>query len=169
MSERQAKVPRRLQQVLASVRRFFDTGNLLRFLFSMVLAFSLWAWVTYQNDPETTRMLGGLPVTIENLDTRFEVPEDPPTVDVTVQGPQSVVSPLERDSVVATVDMSEVESEGEHELEVSVNVPSDVRVRDVVPEAVTVEVEAMTSQGESLRVGDAGSSPESEHAFIYAK
>jgi multiple sugar transport system permease protein len=53
----------------------------------------------------------------------------------------------------------EVEDEGDHELDVSVNVPSDVRVRDVVPETVTVEVETMTSQDEQFRVSDAGSSP----------
>jgi YbbR domain-containing protein len=141
MSERLAIVPRRGRQAIGGIRRFFDTGNLFRFLLSIVLAFGLWALVTYQNDPETTRVIGGLPVTIQNLESEMELVGDPPTVDVTIQGPQSVVTPLERDNVVASVDLEGIDDAGEHELDVSVNAPSDVRVREVSPDPVNIEID----------------------------
>lgn len=143
MSDRPVILPRRLRQALANIRRFFDTGNLLRFLLSMVLAFGLWAWVTYENDPETTRVLGGIPVMVENLSTDLELLGESPTVDVTIQGPQSIVIPMERDQVVPAVDMSDVEEAGSHEIDVDVTAPDDVRVRDIVPGSVDVEVDEL--------------------------
>ena len=148
MSQRIPTVRRRANQVLAGVRRFFDTGNLFRFLLSLVLAFGLWALVTYQNDPETTRVIGGLAVTIENLEEDLEVVGDPPTVDVTIQGPQSVVTPLERESIVASIDMDGIDSTGEHELDVTIEAPSDVRVRDVMPDPVAIEIDQMSSRAD---------------------
>jgi YbbR domain-containing protein len=143
MSESRAMLLRRLRQALANIRRFFDTGNLFRFLLSMLLAFGLWAWVTYENDPETTRVLGGIPVILENLESDLEIVGEPPTVDITVQGPQSVVTPMERENVVASADMSEVDQTGEHEIDVEVDVPADVRIREVVPDSIIVEVDQM--------------------------
>lgn len=146
MSDPRAIGPRRLRQALASVRRFFDTGNLLRFLVSMALAFGLWAWVTYENDPETTRVVGGVAVTIENLQSDVEIVGDPPTVDVTIQGPQSLVTPLEREALIASVDMSDIDEPGEHELDVEIEIPSDMRIRDVAPDNVTIEIDRMSSR-----------------------
>lgn len=146
MNEVQVTMRRRLQPALASVRRFLDTGNFLRFLVALVLAFGLWAWVTYENDPETTRTLGGVDVTLENLESDLEVVGEPPVVDVTVQGPQSIVAPLERESVDAWVEMENVDSTGEYEPDVEVDVPSGVRVRDIVPESVVIEVDRISSR-----------------------
>lgn len=139
-------VRRRGTQFLVAIRQFFDTGNLFRFLLSLVLAFGLWAFVTYQNDPETTRVIAGLTVSIENLEEDLEVVGDPPTVDVTLQGPQSVITPLERESVLVSVDMDGLDSTGTHEVNVDVDVPSDVRIRDVVPETVAIEIDQMSSR-----------------------
>jgi YbbR domain-containing protein len=141
MSHRMQPISRQGRLIVNGIRRFFDTGNLLRFLVSIVLAFGLWAWVTYENDPETTRVMGGLPVEIVNLSSDLQLTGDPPAVDVTIQGPQSVVTPLERESVIASVDMEDVDQAGEYDLEVSVDAPSDVRVRDVAPDDVIIEVE----------------------------
>jgi YbbR domain-containing protein len=148
MSERLVIPLRRLRQASANVRRFFDTGNIIRFVVSMILAFGVWAWVTYENDPETTRVLGGIPVTLQNLHPDFEIVGDPPTVDVTVQGPQSVITPMERDAVIAYVDMEDIQERGTHELDAQVNVPADVRVRDVVPDEVRVEIDQMGARSD---------------------
>lgn len=137
---------RRLRPAWVSIRRFLDTGNVLRFLVALVLAFALWAWVTYENDPEITRTLGGIPVTLQNMETNFEVVGEAPVVDVTVQGPQSIVGPLERESVTALVGMGGIEETGEYELEVEVDAPSGVRVQNVVPETVIIEVDRISSR-----------------------
>ncbi|MEX2425886.1 MAG: hypothetical protein WD401_03895 [Thermomicrobiaceae bacterium] len=150
MSEHSAAVSRRVRQTLSSIRRFFDTGNILRFLVSMILAFGLWAWVTYENDPETTRVLGGITVSLENVERELEFEGEPPIVDVTVQGPQSIVTPMERDTIVATADMAEIDEPGEHEVEVTVEAPTDVRVRDVAPGSITVELSEVSSDASSL-------------------
>jgi YbbR domain-containing protein len=146
MSDEPRTMSRRLRPALVSIRRFMDTGNFLRFLVAVVLAFGLWAWVTYESDPETTRTLGGMTVTLENLANNLEVVGDPPVVDITVQGPQSIVGPLERETVVARVDMEDIEETGEYELDVNVDVPSGIRVRDVLPETVVIEVDRISSR-----------------------
>lgn len=148
MNDRRVMVSRQLRQAGGSVRRFFDTGNVLRFLMSLVLAFGLWAWVTYENDPETTRVLGGLTVSLEDLPSNFEIVGEPPTVDVTIQGPQSIVTPLERDNIIASVDMEDTIQTGEHELDVKIDAPSDVRIRDVAPDSITVEIDEMSSRSD---------------------
>lgn len=141
-------ITRRAQQASHSIRRFFDAGNLFRFLVSILLALGLWVLVTYQNDPETTRVMGGMTVTIANLDSEFELVGDPPTVDITIQGPQSIVSPLERDSVNVVADMDGTDSAGSHDVEIDVDAPSDVRVRDVVPASVTLEVDSISERSD---------------------
>lgn len=146
MSGSHTAITRRAHQASSSIRRFFDAGNLFRFLVSILLAFGLWVLVTYQNDPETTRVLGGMPVTVANLDSGLELVGDPPTVDITVQGPQSVISPLDRDSVVVIADMDETDSEGNHEVEIEVDAPSDVKVRDIVPSSVTLEIDSSSER-----------------------
>jgi YbbR domain-containing protein len=138
-------ITRRARQASHSVRRFFDAGNLFRFVVSIILAVGLWALVTYQNDPETTRVMGGMPVTVTNIESDHELVGDPPTVDITLQGPQSIVNPLERDSVLAIADMEGIDSAGEYEVDVVIEAPSDLRVRDVVPETVRIEIDRMTS------------------------
>jgi YbbR domain-containing protein len=148
MSEPRVTLLPRLRQALASVRRFFDTGNIVRFVVSMILAFGLWAWVTYENDPETTRVLGGVPVSIHNLHSDFEVVGDPPTVDITVQGPQSIITPMERDAIVATVNMEDIATRGSHDLDVQVDVPDDVRIRGVVPDEVQIEIDQIGVRSE---------------------
>jgi YbbR domain-containing protein len=132
---------RRIRVAWVSLRRFVHTGNFLRLLVSFLLAFGLWAFVTYQNDPETTRTIGGIPVTVENLSPDLEIIGEPPLVDIQIQGPQSIVNPLERENVVPRIDLTDAESAGQYELEVRVDAPSGVRVREILPENVSVRVD----------------------------
>jgi YbbR domain-containing protein len=148
MTGSQTVISRRARQASHSVRRFFDAGNLFRFLVSIVLAFGLWALVTYQNDPETTRVMGGMTVTIANLDTNLELVGDPPAVDITIQGPQSIVTPLERDNVTAIADMDGLDTPGSYEVEIEIDAPSDVRVRDIVPDTVALEIDTISERSD---------------------
>ncbi len=143
MSASSTAITQRARQASHSVRRFFDAGNIFRFLVSILLAFGLWALVTYQNDPETTRVMGGIPVTVNDIASDFELVGDPPTVDITIQGPQSIITTLEREQISAVADMEEIQSAGVHDVDVEIEAPADVRVRDVVPETVSVEIDRM--------------------------
>jgi YbbR domain-containing protein len=145
MNAVQSRTQRRLRVAWVSARRFFHTGNLLRFIVALVLAFALWAWVTYENDPEITRTIASLPVQTSNLSADLEVVGELPVVDVHLQGPQSILQPMERESVQAIVDLGDIVEPGEHEVEVDVATPSGIRVRDVRPGSVIVHLDRLSA------------------------
>lgn len=140
-----------LRLTWARLRNFFDRGNLVRFLVSLILAFALWAWVTAQNDPEITRTIPAVPVTEANLTGSLTVVGPLPTVQILLAGPRSVVQPLETGTVSATVDLHDVTQPGTYTRTVQVHVPSQIRVRAITPTRITLQVERSSAQG--IRAG----------------
>ena len=53
--------------MISRARTAFTTVNLVRYLLSFVLAFTLWAWVTAQRDPEQTYQANQLAISATNL------------------------------------------------------------------------------------------------------
>lgn len=135
----------RLPHVLTNVRHFLDTGNLVRFLFALILAFALWAWVTAENDPEIQKTLPAVPVVVTNVPPGMRVVGALGTVEMQLQGPRSRINAVETGSVQATVDLKDITEPGLYQRTVNTNTPSGVRVRSVVPEKITVQVERGTS------------------------
>lgn len=135
-----------LQATWNRVRRFLGTGSLVRFLVALILAFALWAWVTSENDPETERAIPAVQVSVEGLPQSLEVVGPLPTVAIRLQGPQSRVLPLESTRIQATVDLSDVNQPGSYTRTVEVDAPEGLRVREVTPETVTVQVGASTAR-----------------------
>lgn len=130
--------------MLTSLRQFLDTGNLFRFILALILAFALWAWVTSEQDPEISKVLPAVPVVATNVPEGFVVVGTLGTVEIRLQGPRSRINALEEGDVRATVDLSDIEEPGLHQVRVSVDVPSGVRVRSVQPSHITVQVERAT-------------------------
>ena len=136
-----------LQLAWARLRNFFDRGNLVRFLISLILAFALWAWVTAQNDPEITRTIPAVPVQEVNLNGALTVVGPLPTVQILVAGPSSRVGPLEFGPLQVTVDLHDVTQPGTYTRPVTVKAPTETRVTDVTPSSITLQVERLSSQG----------------------
>jgi YbbR domain-containing protein len=155
MNVERMRTIRSLRLASVNFRRAFHTANLLRFVVALVLAFALWAWVTYENDPEVSRTIVSLPVQTLNLNPDLEIVGELPVVDLHLQGPQSVLQPMERDNVQAVVDLAAIEEPGAHEVEVEVSSPSGIRVRDVRPSSVVVQLDQISAR-DDLRVAVRG-------------
>lgn len=140
---------RRLLLALNRIRRFFDAGNLIRAIVAVILAFTLWAWVTAEQDPEITGTFNTVHVTAEHVPSDMQVVGSLPTVQITLEGPQSKIRPLDPSTQIqATVDLGSVKKPGQVTLGVSVATPSRIRVKDIVPSKITVQVDQIdTKQG----------------------
>ncbi|MDI3340213.1 MAG: CdaR family protein [Sphaerobacter sp.] len=123
------------------LKQFLDTGNLFRFLVALILAFALWAWVTSEQDPEISRLLPAVPVTAVNVQPGLSVVGTLGTVEISLQGPRSRINALEEGDVRATVNLGDIQEPGLYQVEVKVQTPPGVRVRRVVPDTVTVQLE----------------------------
>lgn len=126
---------------LDRLRSFFRTGNLFRFLIALILAFLLWAWVTSENDPEITRTIPEVQIALENAPPDLEIVGQVPTVEIRLQGPRSRIQFLETDSIQAVIDLSDISDPGTYTLPVEVQGIDKVRIREVTPDEVTIEVD----------------------------
>lgn len=136
---------RRLLRVLNRIRRFFDAGNLVRAIVALILAFSLWAWVTAEQDPEITRTIPSVQVTAQHVPKNMQVVGDLPRVEIRLEGPQSKIQALETGQIQAVVDLSSVKQPGKTTQSVSVTTPSRIRVRSVTPSKVVVQLDQVAS------------------------
>lgn len=131
----------RLRRAWDSFRPALRRENVARLVIALALAFGLWAWVEVTNDPEIQRTISNIPVIPQNLPETLVVTSDVPTVTVRIQGAQSQVQALESGAIQATVDLHDVEAPGIYSRRVRVQLPSRLRLREVVPPEVTIQVD----------------------------
>jgi YbbR domain-containing protein len=138
--------------MIERIKRFADTGNAVRFFLSFVLAFALWAWVTNENDPEMTYRASQVPVSAVGIPEDLELVGTVPAVDVTLQGPRSVIQTIDAASLTAEINLEDVDGPGPYEREVHVNVPDDIRKVTTNPESITVELDTVVSKTFELEI-----------------
>ncbi len=136
---------RRIQRVLNRIRRFFDAGNLVRAIVALILAFSLWAWVTAEQDPEITRTIPSVQVTAQQVPKNLQIVGELPRVEIRLEGPQSKIQALETGQIQAVVSLDSVKQPGKATLNVDVTTPNRIRVRSVTPSKVDVQVDTIAS------------------------
>lgn len=136
----------------SNIRRFLDTGNAVRFLLSFVAAFALWAWVTADRDPEQTYRANQIPVVVDNTPPGLELVGLPGAVDLTLQGPRSVIQTIDAGSIRAYIDLSSANDPGPYERRVRIDAPSGIRRITVQPETVTVELDTVVSKAFAIDV-----------------
>lgn len=103
----------------------------LYIIFSVLIATALWFYVRSVDDSDYTRTISNIPVTFVGEDILhgnglMVAMGTQETVDLTVQGRQSVVSQLRRDNVTVQVDLSRIPAEGEHQRAYDIIWPSSV-------------------------------------------
>ncbi|RIK42612.1 MAG: hypothetical protein DCC58_10790 [Chloroflexi bacterium] len=132
--------------MISRIRAGMTTTNVVRYLLSFVLAFTLWAWVTAQRDPEQTYQANQLAITLVNLPDTLAVVGSLPTVDVRLEGPQSIIQTIDTGSIRAVVDMSGADQPGEYRRDVRVEAPDGLRRITSTPDSVVIEVDAVVSE-----------------------
>lgn len=124
---------------LDRVRQFSDTGNLVRFLAALMLAFALWSWVTYQRDPQISRAIPSVPIAVQNLSPGMEIAGQLPSVEVWIEGPESILGNFGSGNVVAQVNLEDKRQPGVYMVPVEIRLPVDqLRVKQVIPEEIHV-------------------------------
>ena len=136
---------------LRSLRKTLGQGIISRGIFSLVLAFLLWGWVTNLDDPEIERTYSNLPLTPIGQPSDLVILDagSLPSVSATLRGPQSILENLNGTSLRATVDLSEIEQPGEHRVEVEVAIPTNPRgVREIAttPGEVTLTLDRISTK-----------------------
>lgn len=131
-------------------KRFADTGNAVRFFLSFILAFALWAWVTNERDPEQSYRASQVPVSAVGVPDDLALVGSVPAVDVTLQGPRSVIQTIDAASLTAEINLEDVDGPGDYEREVHVNAPDGIRTVTTEPETITVELDNVVSESFSV-------------------
>lgn len=125
----------------------FGTANIARLILSLIIAFSIWAFVTNERDPDRTQSFANLPVDgAESLSPDFQLFEALPTVFVTVKGPESVIQGISSASLSPFVDLSMIDAAGQWEVPVNVTTPEGLRDVEVEPQVISVTVGNVVSR-----------------------
>ena len=139
MSEHPAPAPQfNLRERLGST--WLDRlGSLL---LAFILAMVVWVVAMQQQNPVVTKLITGVPVTIQNkpedLALADQQPGLPKEVDVRVRGPQGILDTLTISDFTATIDLSGA-SPGTQSVPIEVKSNfSSVQVLDVLPDAAVV-------------------------------
>lgn len=132
--------------MIERLRRFAGTGNAVRFFLSFILAFALWAWVTNERDPEQSYRASQVPVSAAGVPEGLELVGALPAVDVTLQGPRSVIQTIDAASLSAEVDLDDVDGPGQYKREIHVNAPDGIREIATEPTTITVELDTVVSR-----------------------
>lgn len=138
--------------MIERLRVFADTGNLLRFVLSLVLAFALWAWVTNENNPEQSYIANNVQVEVRDMAADLEIVSPLDVVEVKIRAPRSVIQTLDPSQIVAWVDLSDRSGPGSEIEEVKVDVPDDVRTTTVTPDEILVELDTVVSESFPLKL-----------------
>lgn len=125
-------------------------------LLSILLAVVLWLYIRAEQDPAVSTTYRGIEVqltgesvlaskglTVSELQTE--------KVNVRIQAPASVLGDLNRKNITVTVDVSHLESEGEHSLAYTVDLPTNINTEGIViqsrnPESVKLTVDKLYTQ-----------------------
>jgi len=131
-------------------------------LLAVVLAVSLWVYVTNRDDPERTGRVPGS-VAVECVNVPLDKAESPPcsdqSVTVRVRAPESVFDRVTADDCRATADVAAVSGE---DVPVPVRVECDrarVEVIDWSPAQISVTLENVTSRAVAVRSQIVGAPP----------
>ena len=125
-------------------------SKILYVVLSLIIAVSLWFYVTSTDKTNDSKTIYNIPVTFTGLDFLEDrdlmIISENPTVNIRVQAAPMVLANLTDKTVQVTADVSNINLDGEHTLTFNVNLPSGVSpsqvniLSGVNGNAVTIEV-----------------------------
>lgn len=128
------------------------THNLLLKILSVAFAFILWLVVVNINDPDITKTIRSIEISILNEDAitgqglgQVYTIKENKSASIVVKGPRSKVDKLDRNEIKATVDFSEVSSVGAVPINI-VSLPEGVTLQSKITENMKITVEPLKSQ-----------------------
>ena len=141
-------------------------SKILSFLLSLLIAFFLWVYASGASDNMAYSKIENVQISAVNTDSitqnDFVVNLSSKTVDsIRVYGKSSQIKSLNNKNVTASVDLSDVTTEGSYRLSVSIDgIPSDVSIVEIDPDMVTAVVEKRGSRNISRPIIKYSDEPE---------
>ncbi|MCI9597406.1 MAG: hypothetical protein HFE75_08940 [Firmicutes bacterium] len=137
-------------------------NNTVLKILSVLIAVCLWMYVMGSVNPMTTQTIENIPVELLNQDTLQERGLAVRSgmgfsVDVIVEGNRSILHELDKDKVKATVDVFGYE-EGQNSVPVQVEVPDNVRLKEVKTPRIDITVDELISAYKKVDVKFVGRS-----------
>ena len=145
---------RRVLRMWVRVRQYLDRANVLRAIVSLVLAFTLWGWVTIENNPEVTRLVSGITPASTHLANGLKITGQLPSLAMRLEGPRSELDTLDPTKIKASVNLSGVKNPGDVTVPVEASAPGHIQVLDIYPPTILLHIESAPTQ--SSQAGDTG-------------
>ncbi|MFQ3630520.1 YbbR-like domain-containing protein [Roseiflexus sp.] len=144
----------------------FLNTSALRFLLALILAFTLWVFVSYTQNPDLSTAYDNVPVDIEGLEPGLIVVDQEglprtqrPEVDLTVQADEETVRNVRISDLRAFVDLSR-RGPGEHNVPVNVITTRSLRLRTTVaPEYLVIRLDQEMTKTVALTIETTGIVP----------
>ncbi len=145
-------IERRIRLVLRGISLDERLG---RIILSVVLAALLWFYVTSLENPAQVTQFSGLQLEVRGLGPSLKVINTLPTVNVTVQAPQNLLSNLRETDVRPYVDLAQLDA-GVHQVPVIIDTSNiadhSTMIFSVAPANVQVQLEAQATRVFSVAV-----------------
>lgn len=132
--------------VVDSLQSRLGRSHLLRFLTAFVLALLTWGWVMELTDPIITRIHTEVEITQPELGNDLVMVTNLPRGTISVEGPESEVTNINRSLMTLSLDTSDVTTPGEYRLPVIVEAPDTSTRITVDPRTVRVQIDEVISR-----------------------
>lgn len=119
---------------------------------SIVIAFLCWVYIIFITNPEIEVKLSGIPVTLSGhhaikSEGYIVANELNTTVDIKVKGTRQMLANLNRDSIIASVDLSDCTDKKTYELPIDIKLPyQDITLTSKSIETVSIDVDNYKTQ-----------------------
>lgn len=127
-----------------------NRNKLTIFLISFLLAFGFWFYVTLGEGPESERFFL-VQLTYRNLSKDLTILDSLEKVEIKVVGSKQRISTLKENSIIAYVDLANL-TEGPHNLQVNIEIPSFFKVVEIYPSRVNVYLDKIVSIEKNIRI-----------------
>ncbi|HCX65252.1 MAG TPA: hypothetical protein DHN33_08595 [Eubacteriaceae bacterium] len=128
----------------------------VKLIISLVIALSLWAYVINDQDPRVDQRYNNIPVDLQGQEVLSEkgltiLNTEDLSVDVTVNGRTSTLYNFNWRDMTASVDLSEIDEVGRHNIVVEVEgIPPEVDLVRITPSNIIFDVDRKESQSEKV-------------------
>ncbi|MEE1042451.1 MAG: CdaR family protein [Clostridia bacterium] len=128
------------------MKKLFDNEVFLR-IFSVVVAFFCWIYIILITNPEIEVKISGIPITLSDHQSikneGYIVSNDiNSTIDIKVKGTRQMVASINKDSVIAYIDLSDCTDKQTYELPVNIKLPyQDISLVSKSVQKISVEVD----------------------------
>lgn len=131
------------------MHRFFKQ-NLSYRIISLLIAVSLWMWVTTERNPTQEKVLQ-VPLETKNLAEEFMIAEKPDSIKIRIEGRTNIIEDITTRDLSATVNLAGA-TVGTNTSMVEVTLPNGVQLVSTVPAQVKIEIDEVVEVQTSVAV-----------------